>query len=145
MIMLQREDKTFCFRLHLCSLYSQLVLSLTKYLAVLWLLYVEYVCISHRGSFKENFCAVNDRCNMRKLFKGFWIKKLKLVFPRPVIKLVNSLPKIGTHVEMIPETLLTDTLNLNARSSRDNPCLRRAKTNSNSFSQFRALFLPGFF
>ena len=48
MIMLQQEDKTFCFRLHLCSLYSQLVLSLTKYLAVLWLLYVEYVraCVS---------------------------------------------------------------------------------------------------
>lgn len=48
MIMLQQENKTFCFRLHFCSLYSQLVLSLTKYLAVLWLLYVEYVraCVS---------------------------------------------------------------------------------------------------
>ena len=35
-------------RLCLCILYSQLVLSLTKYLAVLWLLYVGYVraCVS---------------------------------------------------------------------------------------------------
>ena len=76
----------------------------------------EGLCISHRGPFKVNFSAIYDERDIWKLFE----------------------------VEMIPDTLLTDTLNLNARSSRDNPCLSLAKAISNSLFTDKALFYPGF-